>query len=508
MIGLKKIIFVAFISFAFSYGQTISQTGLLDAAFESLVSNVKQQKTVLSTSNIWLSHLDASNTFFIESIKKFPQYFGNDLKKQLEFYDIATHHYFYHLGDKQSKRKAFLMWQALIDIDRQLLEAAGLDLKDISAFKSPLKGQGLDKAFEMERYLYVLKDEPNKLVDIDYRRLEITCEHYRHYYTQGLNYSEELNLNFLVYFLELADYSNAKASYERLETLGDPYYQSELSYLRLIRRTNEAGDEEDYELLKNHLRLMRLERGLKEKPGDKYFNHANAVLFPKNTFGVKPSYRFNELEKLSPEDAKRAMKTYIKALQEDPHRPEANYNLGLLYAKEHNVPKAILYLKRALKYRSSFNTLYSLGLLEMQLKNYQGAYKYFKEAEYYDTNSPSLYNNLSICSKYVKDPDIIKPRAFYINKALALREDDYRLYVTKGLYFRDRGDEKGYTNQIRLALKRIGDIEEKEYTSLEVLELFSVTTAEEVPQAKQKAMESLYHLIGIKKTETNLSSQP
>ncbi len=489
-------IIIFFIIFSQLLGQKIKEIVLLDKSFYSLVSNVGHQTMILEQSNIWLSNLTISNTHFIEQIKKFPNYFGNDINKKLKFYELATKHYFDHLADKKSKIKAIEIWNELIDIDIKNLKATKTKNKDWTNFNSPFNSRVLEKAFEMQRYLHLIAGSPHSdLNELDHSLMEKTCRRYESYYRGGLNYSRELGLNFLAYFLHQEDYKNAKMAYDRLGIWPDDYYKQQLHHLKSLKATNET---ENHIAFKHYLLLMQTDKNLNQKQQDKYFNNANAILFVGDNPVIKSSYKFNKLKDIDKKNLYRAMKIYIKALTQNPNMPEANYNLGLIFASEYSVPKAILYLKRALKHHSDFNTLYSLALLEMKLKNYQAAYQYLKEAEIYNQNLSSLYNNLSVCSKYYKDSQIINPRFFYINKAIALNKDDYRFYLTKAGHLKDNGDHEGYLRQIQTALKKVKEIEEKA-----AIEIFSIKTVANLPEAKKKAIEKINNMIEAEKEKKN-----
>ena len=482
-----KIIFIVFILLShLLFSQNSKKSILFYELFRSLVSNVNHQKMVLEQSNIHLANLNISNSYLIEKIKKKTNYFGNDVKKQLEFYDLATKYYFYHLGDKKSKIKAIEMWNELIELD---LKNRGKD------FQSPYNSQVLEKAFEMQRYVHLINGSPQSdLSGVDPTMMMKTCEQYESHYTNKMIYSKELGLNFVTYFLHREDQEQAEMAYKRLGGVTDDYYQQQLTLLKLSKITDET---EAFKMLQHYFLLMKIDKELNQKQSDKDFNHANAILFPP-TPPIKLTYQFNKLNEVDKKTRQKAMKMYINVLKQDPNSSEANYNLGLILASEEQVPKAILYLKTALKNNSDFNTLYSLALLEMKLENYFAAYNYLREAELYHSNMASLYNNLSICSKYYKDPNIIHPQFFYINKAIALNQDDHRFYLTKASHLKDEGDRKGYLHHLQLSLRKVKEIKEmRNEPHHEVLEIFSIQTIAQLPMAKEKVIEKINKMIEI-----------
>lgn len=171
---------------------------------------------------------------------------------------------------------------------------------------------------------------------------------------------------------------------------------------------------------------------------------------------------------------------YFEKLRKEPNCPIVNYNLGILYARSGDIPKAVLCFRRSLKEFSSFKTLYSLGLSEMLLRNYRQAHQYFKEALHHQRHAVDdelpyskefeaiLYNNLFICSKHIDHADSAetkKQSAFYIEQAITLNSGDYRFYLNKAEQLKEMNNYRGYSNQIRLARKLKEKSQKRQNTS-------------------------------------------
>ena len=464
---------------------------IIDRAYVTLVSNIARQKVSLEVSNISLPHLSVTNVYLIEMIDENRHYFGNDYRKRAAFYDLAASYRYHRLGSKADKIKAFGYWRAIIDLDLDLLQKAAPKAEEIPSFTSVVAGKGLERAMEMERYLFTTGKGHPLIGEIDSDRMLKTCREYEPFFTNHLAYSRQLKLNFFDYYLHRLDISNATRLFEDLGLSGVDRDTRRLQYLRW---QVSADKESRYEEMENYLETLQSSPAINQRPGDKYFNYANSLLYPHKRYEKKIRLTFSDLDISDREAMKKAIHYYTEALKRDPSMTEANYNLGLLYAKLNHIPKATYYIRKALARRSDFKTLYSMGLIEMRQADYSNAYRYLKEAELHREDDPYLYHNLSLCCKYVRDSKILYARMHYIEKAISLKDNHYRFYLTKAEIYRDRNQWTQFTNQVLVAVRKLKEIRERDYP--EYREIFDVKTALDVPAARDKAMRETRSLIG------------
>ena len=258
----------------------------------------------------------------------------------------------------------------------------------------------------------------------------------------------------------------------------DLYYRNRIDYLLLFDKKKPA---DQYEQLKEYLAGMRATEAMRAKVETKFYNSANHFIIARNALTKERMLHFDAIATRDKEQVRRAIKHYSSALKHDPEFVEAQYNLGLLYVALDN-PKAVLHLKNALKYETSFRTLYSLGLVEMKLGNHASAYFLIKEASFFmdekEKRKGDLWNNLAVCAEYVKDPQFENPAWHYINEAIKFNEKNPFYYITRAEIHKKQGRMDSFEYDLNKAQRELNQIDKKDY--LKWIDTFNRHSKEEV----------------------------
>jgi len=102
-------------------------------------------------------------------------------------------------------------------------------------------------------------------------------------------------------------------------------------------------------------------------------------------------------------------KLLTKALELEPDNPEANYALGMLYARQDNFEDALKYLKKAMAIRPDYpDALNNLGVLFIRAQRYSEAEEQFKTCIRIAPNFDQAYLNLARLYVVLKNEDKAK----------------------------------------------------------------------------------------------------
>jgi len=186
---------------------------------------------------------------------------------------------------------------------------------------------------------------------------------------------------------------------------------------------------------------------------------------------------------------------FIKTLDTDPTNPEANYYLGLIYARNNNFPKAVIHLKSVVDLGANF--LFSqqcrmiLGYIYFKNKEYERAEHEFLEVSNTKINLLQVYAALAAVYYYLPDKEKSK---YYAEKAYNMDQFnlnakntyayilcDYGIDVPKGLellreVIRIRPENPAYLDSLGWAYYKKGDTKAAIVSLQKALELSGSTS--------------------------------
>ena len=464
-----------------------------DRVYDQILSNVETFNVYLQKSNEVRVALMDTNTALIGAVLSEPDFFGNDLVRRSDFLNLAAEHYFYRVDSAPSpyakpagldpRKKAFDLWQEIIEMDLKLLAAAKAESWEGRG--TPISPNALSPALAMDRYRYeITPDKAAAPFRNNYAR-------YFTYYTNGYDAGSEFRLNMGVYFLLKGELSNAEKALTFLEDKSE-HYADRLLAEKAVQTTNDA---ESYRTVKDYLVQLRSREFYLKRVEEKYFEYANALLTTRDEQGRIRPLSFTNIPVENRDSIRRALEAYDKATTGAKPKTESYLNAALVYLRMERYPNALIALDEALKRSPSFPVLYTLGLTQLRLGDYPKAYQYFIEAKYHDEKMPELFNNLAHCTLFLTNRDERKRGLGWANRAIELNDKNHYFYVTKGEVLRNLNDASGYTNQLRNALTVLQNVQVTNYNDYR--KVFLLETTNEVPRRIREAIRDVNERLGI-----------
>lgn len=492
-----------FLTATFLNAQTVTDEKVLerlrqqdkkDRIYDQILTNVETFNLFLQKSNEVRVALMDTNTALIGRVLSDPDFFGNDLVRRSDFLNLAAEHYFYRVDNVPSlyakpigldpRKKAFDLWQEIIEMDLKLLSAAKAESWEGRG--TPISPNALSPALAMDRYRYeTSSDKMGTPFRNNYTR-------YLPYYTNGYDAGSEFRLNMGVFFLLKGDITNAEKALNFLEEKSE-HYADRLLAEKALQATNDA---ESYRTVKDYLMQLRSREFYLKRVEEKYFEYANALLTTRDEQGRQRPLSFTNIPVENRDSIRRALEAYDKAAIGAKPKTESYLNAALVYLRMERYPNALIALDEALKRNPSFPVLYTLGLTQMRLGDYPKAYQYFLEAKYHDEKMPELFNNLAHCTLFLTNRDEKKRGLGWANRAIELNDKNHYFYITKGEVLSNLSDPSGYTNQLRNALTVLQNVQTTNYN--EYRKVFLLETTNEVPQRLREAILDVNVKLGLR----------
>ena len=500
---LSKFFIISFFLLIPMYLYSVSKIQI-EIALEDFYSNLTYQSNLLALSNQYDETINFSNELLINLLITNTDYLAKTPDRLFKFYAKAANYHYLHLGKNKNKEIAFELWQKLIDLDFQALKKKiSLDEKNKLKYKrynTPFNLEEIETAFRMMQYLYLTKNSFDLSTQTSQQRFFNSIFVYISYIEKGLQYSKQMLINAFLYLIDKEEIKKADNLYQTMSKKGihDSFYKDLLENRKLyFREQFYSNHQKKYkeELDEYYNRQLSLLSNTIPSPLYRYYNLATSIIktvVPDNFEKVQTMVLPIRRDLISKGDKviiRKAIDYYLLSIEYDPSFYPSLHNLGILYAYIQNNYKAIFFLKKALNIKTSFQILYALGLTYMALKEYQKAYSFFQEAFILEPQNYALLNNLAHCSIFYKDPQLVRPTLFYINKLLKLDPFNYLWVETKSDIYFHKKDYKNAIFFLKKALFYLNDVNINKNSTQKYLNLFRMYKVDEdlIPYLKEES---------------------